>query len=750
MARPCQEAIDTFMSITGVTEAVAVQKLEVSVGSCSSELKPQLSLSDLSLRTGLQCFYEQVGAWGSLEEFNNILSLCEAVVEVCSTEHGGDLNEAVNAHFTGGDISTMHEISALAPQNDAMDIDEDVQVGFREPPLTILPSARNLSPFSLLNPDFHRGLFDSGTNITSREPFVSHPREVREIPIEVKDEGEQSGLSDLAPTIEDVTGTAFAQGPENQGTVIIDNDEDISTAPSGQNDQNDGFLGYNPRGTYPRPSAPGIDDLPYYNNDIEEEMVRAAIEASKRDRSFGVHDDLSNPVIQQRQSRLEDPELAQAVSLSLKALKTAEQENASLELGGKVGAAELEACKSTEVGDIGKLTSSNESQILVFPNEGTAKRLSRLDVGSSSIQDEAEDVEEQPLVRHRSRRMSYASINSGRENEEAEVTPPSSPGQDDDINHPPTNIIDPPTDEWGGMSSEEQNEAIMLEAALFGGIPEGSGYRFPFAPHQLTQDGLDRTSGFYPQRIPRSPSPGLTAQRLIREQQDDEYLASLQADREKELKTMEEAEARRLEEQAAREAALEVEKRKEEELHRKLEEQEESLPTQRKVMNNLSVKGKNDQITKNEKPPIDCSKEAQQSPVVALKGPLNVSCVVAVGESTDLVVGPVFEMCLKVSNLSSESSSESTTSTAIAEHQSSMSLVFKDAEHNLNQVILKDCEIIKDEILPIKDSDDFLEDTRVESEESSVPSSNKPNEVKQTVYSLDITFNSDWTASKAC
>ncbi|XP_058190933.1 plant UBX domain-containing protein 8-like isoform X2 [Rhododendron vialii] len=499
MARPCQEAIDTFTSITGVPEAVAVQKLE---------------------------------------------------------EHGGDLNEAVNAHFTGGDISTMNEISALAPQNDAMDIDEDVQVGFREPPFTILPSARNLSPFSLLDPDFHRGLFDSGTNITSREPFVSHPREVREIPIEVKDGDEQSGGSDLAPTIEDVTGTAFARGPENQGTVIIDNDDDISTAPSGQNDQNDGFLGYNPRGTYPRPSAPGIDDLPYYNNDIEEEMVRAAIEASKRDRSFGAHDDLSNPVIQQRQSRLEDPELAQAVSLSL---KTAEQEKTSLELGGKVGAAELEAYKSTEVGDIGKLTSSNE----------------RLDVGSSSIQDEAEDVEEQPLVRHRSRRVSYASINFGKENEEAEVTPPSSPGQDDDINHPPTNIIDPPTDEWGGMSSEEHDEAIMLEAALFGGIPEGSGYRFPFAPHRLTQDGLDRTSGFYPQRIPRSPSPGLTAQRLIREQQDDEYLASLQADREKELKTMEEAEARRLEEQAAREAALEVEKRKEEELRRKLEEEQE-------------------------------------------------------------------------------------------------------------------------------------------------------------------------------
>ncbi|XP_058190936.1 uncharacterized protein LOC131308131 [Rhododendron vialii] len=40
-------------------------------------------------------------------------------------------------------------------------------------------------------------------------------------------------------------------------------------------------------------------------------------------------------------------------------------------------------------------------------------------------------------------------------------------------------------------------------------------------------------------------------------------------------------------------------------------------------------------------------------------------------------------------------------------------------------------------MLPIKDSDDFLEDIRVESGESSVPSSNKPNEVKQAVYSLE-------------
>ncbi|KAG5536871.1 hypothetical protein RHGRI_024339 [Rhododendron griersonianum] len=122
-------------------------------------------------------------------------------------------------------------------------------------------------------------------------------------------------------------------------------------------------------------------------------------------------------------------------------------------------------------------------------------------------------------------------------------------------------------------------------------------------------------------------------------------------------------------------------------------------------------KGKNDQITENEKPLIDYSKEAQQSPVIPLEEPLNVSCVGTVGELKKLVAGLAFEMCLKASNLS-KSSSELTTSTTIAEHQ-------------------------KDEMPPIEDSGNFLEDTRVGSEESSVPSSNKTNEVKQTVSSLE-------------
>lgn len=59
--------------------------------------------------------------------------------------------------------------------------------------------------------------------------------------------------------------------------------------------------------------------------------------------------------------------------------------------------------------------------------------------------------------------------------------------------------------------------------------------------------------------------------------QDDEYLASLQADRDKELKSIRDAEERRLEEENARKAFLEEEKKKEEEAQRKLEEEQVPL-----------------------------------------------------------------------------------------------------------------------------------------------------------------------------
>lgn len=213
---------------------------------------------------------------------------------------------------------SRHEASVAAPQDDFMEIDDPVQVSSLGPPSSLFPSAMN--PFSLLDPNLSRSIFDSGTDFRSGSPFVSHPREVREIPIEVKDGNAGSGPSGLGPKIEDVTETHHEPGPEIQGTVIIDDeDEDIPGAPiarvSVHGELNEILSGVNSRGTVSRPSAPQVDDLHDYGNDIEEEMIRAAIEASKRDADIV---DPSGSVPPQRQSPLEDPELAHAVSLSLK------------------------------------------------------------------------------------------------------------------------------------------------------------------------------------------------------------------------------------------------------------------------------------------------------------------------------------------------------------------------------------------------------------------------------------------------
>ncbi|XP_076935259.1 plant UBX domain-containing protein 8-like isoform X1 [Bidens hawaiensis] len=247
------------------------------------------------------------------------------------------------------------------------------------------------------------------------------------------------------------------------------------------------------------PSVPEISNLPDYG--IEEEMIQAAIKASKRE------------------AQTSPPDV--------------KHEKAFAELESEAGPSETRVSKLTEVEETETLASSN----------------GWLGVRSSFIEDETEDADEQPLVRHRHR--------TRRTNSNA----PSAPIQQQNANNP---------DEWGGISSEEHDEAVMLEAAMFGGVPEGAGYRVPNTRSRYTRNGSGRTRRPYTRSTPRPPSPTLTAQRLIREQQNDEYLASLQADREKELL-----------EQAAREAAIEEEQRKleqEQETERQLAAKEASLP----------------------------------------------------------------------------------------------------------------------------------------------------------------------------
>ncbi|KAG8050970.1 hypothetical protein GUJ93_ZPchr0009g80 [Zizania palustris] len=81
-------------------------------------------------------------------------------------------------------------------------------------------------------------------------------------------------------------------------------------------------------------------------------------------------------------------------------------------------------------------------------------------------------------------------------------------------------------DRWnnGDNFPSEHDEVVMLEAAMLGGISEGHTYPLSIPSH--------RSSTLYP-RVEHAPSPALTEQRLLREQQDHEYLASLQADEEK-------------------------------------------------------------------------------------------------------------------------------------------------------------------------------------------------------------------------
>lgn len=167
-----------------------------------------------------------------------------------------------------------------------MEIDDPITEEFNRPPLSVFPSSRSPNAFSLLDPSFTRSLFD--TDLTSRAPFVSHPRQVREIPIEVKDGHGQSGHSRNDPVIEEVTDADQTHGPETRGTVIIDEDDEVVPAPlathAARRDRtNDDIIGGDSTAVFSRPSAPGGDVLPDYANDIEEEMVRAAIEASKRD-----------------------------------------------------------------------------------------------------------------------------------------------------------------------------------------------------------------------------------------------------------------------------------------------------------------------------------------------------------------------------------------------------------------------------------------------------------------------------------
>jgi hypothetical protein len=440
----------------------------------------------------------------------------------------------VNAYFNEGDRSTTRIIQNPVPDShdDVMEHMMDLDDPF-DPPF----SRPMGNPFDILAPGFAER---AAAGFFGGRPQVTHPREVRQIPIEVKDTNPETGSSGQGPVIEDVTGRESSYGPEVHGTVVVDEDDDdlpSAYAPTIPRDI--------PGTYYSAPSAPPL--VSDYNNDIEEEMIRAAIEASKRDAEGSTNG--LNDVGRENASQVRDNDLAEAVSLSLEA---AERERVLRQQGILVdGSSDL-----SDKEDMEGASETVERQGLIARDVGTSRQL----LDEENFQEDIEDVEEEPLVRQRSRRV----LSRNAETTEAVQRPDSPPLSPQPHQH------NGGFAEWGGISSEEHDEAVMLEAAMFGGIPEHTAYPFPRPSHGI--------SAGYP-RVAHPPSPTLTAQRLIREQQDDEYLAALQADREKELKAVEDAELRRVEEAAAREAAIEKQKQEnEDKLRKQLEEEElESL-----------------------------------------------------------------------------------------------------------------------------------------------------------------------------
>ncbi|KAM6601212.1 hypothetical protein CsatA_020821 [Cannabis sativa] len=371
MVRPTRDAIETYMSLTGASESLALQKLE---------------------------------------------------------EHGGNLNEAVEAHFNDGitgmnDGGTLQQNTYIAnplpaafPQQNYTDRNNEPQVrgGF----FPFLSAARSFRPSLLLDPNYRRDLCNrlGAGGFTSREPLVTQPAPVP-VPVPVP------------VPFTSIPGDFYSRHDQIQHSGL---------SPNLGNDH-----------------MPTEYNTSQVDNHVEDEMLEAAIQASKQE-------------FEKNSSADED--IARALSLSL---ETAEQEQAV-----------------------------REGQMKDYDQElGTH----RWKVGSSSNQNLAKNAEEEQLIRRKS-------------NSSASNLPPHSDGAFHFA-------------EWGDISSKEIDEALMLESAIYGGISEGASKQSLDAPQ--VQNHPERN--VIPNLPVHSPiSPSLSASRLLKEQQDMEYHASLLLDKEKE------------------------------------------------------------------------------------------------------------------------------------------------------------------------------------------------------------------------
>lgn len=432
MTRPTQETVDTFTSITGASQSVALQKLE---------------------------------------------------------EYGGNLNEAVNAYFSEGhrDILNPTAVAYPYPSPGLSSLDMNSNNIQAQPSRLsqLFSAARSFRPSSLLDPNYRRSLLNElSASLTSPQPVASHTGGVLGLPAEFSSWNEQPYHSGQMPYDYDGARTSSYHGRDTRDNLLRDN------------------------GSH------------FYGNDIEEQMIQAAIEASKQEASSG------SGVVQRELELPEDDEFSRAISLSL---KTAEQEKTIRGQGVK------DRDRKLEVYDLVKEAEKT--------NNSTRKP------GKSSVQEGAENMRSQSPMRYKS---------------------------EHDVNvHTQCSKDAFPANEWGGISSKELDEAVMLEAALFGEAATGCS--------KYVQSDLDSNAGPGSSSGSRASS-SVMAQQSLREQQDDEYLASLLADREKEMNALKEAESLQLSRDESQKKILEEEK-----LERWLAAKETSLPEEPAIDDENSV-----------------------------------------------------------------------------------------------------------------------------------------------------------------
>eukprot|EP00271_Cylindrocystis_brebissonii_P008986 TRINITY_DN23551_c0_g1_i1.p1 TRINITY_DN23551_c0_g1~~TRINITY_DN23551_c0_g1_i1.p1 ORF type:complete len:849 (-),score=245.93 TRINITY_DN23551_c0_g1_i1:694-3240(-) len=395
-----------------------------------------------------------------------------------------------------------------------------------------------------------RGLEAAGTRADGTAPFVTHPRDVRNVDIEWE-EGENGGtqmggrFGPLAPQIEDVSGQDFAadeeggggrnMGHDAQPIMIVDegngDEEEQAQAEAlrrraaiagemegpfyqnpafpqtggaewggaatwvqaeGAGEQEVGGLGPNGAGGAGWPD----EDTRTMDERIEEEMIQAAIRASQDD-ARAVVDAQHRPENQQFQApgvpqgggADDEDEVARAMALSI---QTAERESALREMAGESVLNGADAAFPTDM-DM-DMDAADVSPYARHPAHSLPPVPSP-PVNFEDDEDEAEEAIAPSLARRRSSQPKQSvSVEAQRRPSPAEAAAPEAHWNATGTAAAPPAVDDSDADDedYKVESEDEEEAAAAGDEPLQGGVPGGQGPQMPNGPSAAVFDRMAR------------------------------------------------------------------------------------------------------------------------------------------------------------------------------------------------------------------------------------------------------------------